>query len=197
MDRKFALFISFLCISNRFQSTLEQAPPRSKYISILQDSRDEPTPDGTFGYLYKTEDGIVSSARGGPNGAIQGGFSYTDPTGLKVNINYNAGSRASPTAVEPSSRQRTPEAPRYYGNEANPPAPARAPVYRPRPQPQYYDDPAQDIQYEAVETNPRYISRPRPKQTPRSRYIYRPQYYQPQPRRSQYIDNDIYEEYPY
>lgn len=89
----------------------------------------------------------MSSARGGPNGVIQGGFSYTDPTGLKVNINYNAGSRTSPTATEPSTRtdsgqyHEQPEVPAAsnYGNEINarPRVSARAPVYR--QEPEYYE----------------------------------------------------------
>nr|CAI5846727.1 unnamed protein product [Callosobruchus analis] len=50
--------------------------------------------------MYKTEDGILSVARGDPTGLIQGTFSYTDPTGLRVNYNYNAGNRKAP-AVAP------------------------------------------------------------------------------------------------
>ncbi|XP_018320125.1 uncharacterized protein LOC108733446 [Agrilus planipennis] len=64
--------------------------------TILQDSRDLPTPEGSFGFLYRTEDGIAHGARGDPNGQVHGRFTYTDPTGLKVNFNYNAGSRATP-----------------------------------------------------------------------------------------------------
>lgn len=72
---------------------------------------------GTFGYLYQTEDGIVSSARGDPSGKIQGTFSYTDPTGLKVNINYNAGSRFD---HRQNAQSASPTAQGYYNN-----APAR------------------------------------------------------------------------
>ncbi|KAJ8983260.1 hypothetical protein NQ317_015609 [Molorchus minor] len=104
----------------------------NQYASILQDTRNEPTPDGYFGYLYKTEDGIVSSARGDPSGVIHGTFSYTDPTGLKVNYNYNAGSRGPATARAPAA----PTAAKYY----NSPAPARYRYTEPEPdyEGQYY-----------------------------------------------------------
>ncbi|KAF5305463.1 hypothetical protein FQA39_LY01554 [Lamprigera yunnana] len=64
--------------------------------SILQDSRNLPQTDGTFGFLYRTEDGISHAAVGDPSGQVHGRFTYTDPTGLKVNFNYNAGSRTAP-----------------------------------------------------------------------------------------------------
>lgn len=69
---------------------------------------------GTFGYLYQTEDGIVSSARGDPSGKIQGTFSYTDPTGLRVNINYNAGSRYDNRQNAQAVPAATPTAQGYY-----------------------------------------------------------------------------------
>lgn len=50
---------------------------------------------GTFGFQYKTEDGISHAAQGDPTGFIQGTYSYKDPTGLKVNFNYFAGNRAT------------------------------------------------------------------------------------------------------
>lgn len=84
---------------------------------------------GTFGYLYKTEDGITSSARGDPSGKIQGKFSYTDPTGLKVNINYNAGSRFDGRNNQASS----PTAQGYYNMAPAHPAGSRIPE-------QYEDD---------------------------------------------------------
>lgn len=62
--------------------------------------------------MYQTEDGIVSSARGDPSGKIRGTFSYTDPTGLRVNINYNAGSRFDHRQMT----QAGPTAQGYYNN---------------------------------------------------------------------------------
>ncbi|KAB0800675.1 hypothetical protein PPYR_06414 [Photinus pyralis] len=64
--------------------------------SILQDSRNLPQTDGTFGFLYRTEDGIAHAAVGEPGGQVHGRFTYTDPTGLKVNYNYNAGTKTAP-----------------------------------------------------------------------------------------------------
>ncbi|XP_017767936.1 PREDICTED: putative uncharacterized protein DDB_G0294196 [Nicrophorus vespilloides] len=64
--------------------------------TILQDSRDLPKLDGTFGFLYRTEDGIAHAAKADPGGIVHGRFTYTDPTGLKVNYNYNAGSSVTP-----------------------------------------------------------------------------------------------------
>lgn len=79
--------------------------------------------------MYKTEDGIVSSARGDPSGVIHGTFSYTDPTGLKVNYNYNAGSRFTPGL-------------NYHKGHASAAAPARSGGADPRPsyQEEDYDD---------------------------------------------------------
>ena len=64
--------------------------------AILQDSRDLPKVDGRFGFLYRTEDGIAHAAKGEPGGVVHGRFTYTDPTGLKVNYNYNAGTGVTP-----------------------------------------------------------------------------------------------------
>ncbi|XP_072387245.1 uncharacterized protein [Diabrotica undecimpunctata] len=171
------------------QVSFAQAPSRKNiYASILQDARNEPTPDGTFGYLYKTEDGITSSARGGPNGVIQGGFSYTDPTGLKVNINYNAGSRTRPSAVEPSQKQQS--APKYYDNQSGS---RSAPVYR--NQPQYYEQPSQGYQeYQ----EPQY-QQPQTRYRPRQPAYIRPQRIEEvyQQRRNRPINNEIYDDYNY
>lgn len=71
---------------------------------ILQDTRDLPKTDGTFGFLYRTEDGIAHAAKGDKNGVIHGRFSYTDPTGLKVNYNYNAGSQVNNYAAADASQ---------------------------------------------------------------------------------------------
>ncbi|CAH1974569.1 unnamed protein product [Acanthoscelides obtectus] len=90
----------FICTSLYAGVVLSQNRHNS-YATILQDTRNEPTPDGTFGYMYKTEDGILSVARGDPTGLIQGTFSYTDPTGLRVNYNYNAGNRRAPAGAAP------------------------------------------------------------------------------------------------
>ncbi|KAK4881668.1 hypothetical protein RN001_004987 [Aquatica leii] len=86
--------ICFVVIS--LISSLIQAQNSRPYVnpSILQDSRNLPQTDGTFGFLYRTEDGIAHAAVGNPSGQVQGRFTYTDPTGLKVNYNYNTGSVA-------------------------------------------------------------------------------------------------------
>ncbi|CAH1974570.1 unnamed protein product [Acanthoscelides obtectus] len=60
----------FICTSLYAGVVLSQNRHNS-YATILQDTRNEPTPDGTFGYMYKTEDGILSVARGDPTGLIQ------------------------------------------------------------------------------------------------------------------------------
>lgn len=64
--------------------------------TILQDSRDLPKVDGRFGFLYRTEDGISHGAKSEGDGVVQGRYTYTDPTGLKVNFNYNAGTKRVP-----------------------------------------------------------------------------------------------------
>ncbi|KAK9887241.1 hypothetical protein WA026_021088 [Henosepilachna vigintioctopunctata] len=84
--------------------------------SILQDSRLEPKVDGTFGFLYRTEDGITSAARGNSDGKIQGRFTYTDPTGLKVNFNYNAGSRRAPGYINQGPEDDGTYDPKKYEN---------------------------------------------------------------------------------
>lgn len=55
-----------------------------------------PKVDGRFGFLYRTEDGIAHGAKSEGDGIVSGRYSYTDPTGLKVNFNYNAGTRKAP-----------------------------------------------------------------------------------------------------
>ncbi|KAJ8939168.1 hypothetical protein NQ314_011221, partial [Rhamnusium bicolor] len=119
-----------------------------------------------FGYLYKTEDGITSSASGDPSGVIHGTFSYTDPTGLKVNYNYNAGSRFTPgynynkgrpssVAAAPDSAP-APAAAKYHKISAPSSSRYREPEYQ--EEPQYYREPPQE-QY--VEPAPQYRSRSR------------------------------------
>ncbi|XP_066254985.1 uncharacterized protein [Euwallacea similis] len=96
--------------------------------SIIQDSRLEPKVDGTFGFQYRTEDGISHAAQGDPSGFIQGAYSYKDPTGLKVNFNYFAGARNGPAAAQeqpPLYRVPQYDAPPQSPNKNQPP------VYRP------------------------------------------------------------------
>lgn len=64
--------------------------------TILQDSRDLPKVDGRFGFLYRTEDGIAHAAKSEGDGIIHGRYTYTDPTGFKLNFNYNAGTKVTP-----------------------------------------------------------------------------------------------------
>lgn len=64
--------------------------------TILQDSRDLPKTDGRFGFLYRTEDGIAHAAKSEGDGIIHGRYTYTDPTGFKLNFNYNAGTKVTP-----------------------------------------------------------------------------------------------------
>ncbi|GJQ81569.1 hypothetical protein Trydic_g9946 [Trypoxylus dichotomus] len=91
MMLKFALFIVILSLIPHI------VHPQSFNPAILQDSRDLPKVDGRFGFLYRTEDGIAHAAKGEPGGQVRGRFTYTDPTGLKVNFNYNAGSKTVPS----------------------------------------------------------------------------------------------------
>ncbi|XP_045467594.1 uncharacterized protein LOC123676005 [Harmonia axyridis] len=105
--------------------------------SILQDSRLEPKVDGTFGFLYRTEDGITSAARGNPDGKIQGRFTYTDPTGLKVNFNYNAGSRRAPGYITDGPEDDGTYDPRKY----------ETPDQNLAPQPTYQNQPAAPRKY--------------------------------------------------
>ncbi|KAL3277242.1 hypothetical protein HHI36_012593 [Cryptolaemus montrouzieri] len=107
--------------------------------SILQDSRLEPKVDGTFGFLYRTEDGITSAARGNPDGKIQGRFTYTDPTGLKVNFNYNAGSRRAPGYINDDPTDDGTYDPKKYEN----------PNQRLQSQPAYQNYPAAPKKYSA------------------------------------------------
>ncbi|XP_048524983.1 uncharacterized protein LOC109532823 [Dendroctonus ponderosae] len=90
--------------------------------SIIQDSRVEPKVDGTFGFQYRTEDGISHSAQGDPTGYIQGSYSYKDPTGLKVNFNYFAGARNNANSSPPQGglpQYNRPE-PMEYPRETEP-----------------------------------------------------------------------------
>lgn len=64
--------------------------------TILQDSRDLPKTDGRFGFLYRTEDGIAHAAKSEGDGIVHGRYTYTDPTGFKLNFNYNAGTKVTP-----------------------------------------------------------------------------------------------------
>ncbi|KAJ8962194.1 hypothetical protein NQ318_018161 [Aromia moschata] len=130
---------AFVWIALCAQGVMSQSR-HNQYASILEDTRNEPTPDGHFGYLYKTEDGIVSSARGDPSGVIHGTFSYTDPTGLKVNYNYNAGSRFTPglgfKKGRVSDAAPAPTASKYYKDQA--PTSSRYREPEPNYDPQYY-----------------------------------------------------------
>nr|AYA49891.1 cuticular protein 11 [Leptinotarsa decemlineata] len=193
MSSSTTIFMAFAWTVFSVQLVASQHPPQSRhnlYASILQDSRNEPTPDGTFGYHYKTEDGITSVARGDPSGVIHGTFSYTDPTGLKVNYNYNAGARNTPASAPasgPAPARAAAPAPKYYNDPA--PVPrgrASQPVYR--EEPQYYSEPSQDQYDEPV---PQYRSRARPVYSePEDAY---------QSRRGRPIarENDIYDDYNY
>ncbi|XP_018567240.1 uncharacterized protein LOC108907891 [Anoplophora glabripennis] len=150
----------------------------NQYASILQDTRNEPTPDGHFGYLYKTEDGIVSSARGDPSGVIHGTFSYTDPTGLRVNYNYNAGSRFTPGL-------------NYHKPAA---APARAGV--PAPKARYQEPDYEDDGQYREQPEEQYVE-PAPQYRPRGRTTYREpvDVYQERRSRPPPGGNDLYEDY--
>lgn len=44
------------------------AAQRQLNPTILQDTRNLPKVDGTFGFLYRTEDGISHAAKGDSNG---------------------------------------------------------------------------------------------------------------------------------
>ncbi|GLV43613.1 Cuticular protein 100A [Carabus blaptoides fortunei] len=148
--------------------------------SILEDSRVHPTVDGSFGFLYRTQDGIAHAAKGDPGGAVHGRFTYTDPTGLKVNFNYNAGAQAI--------KQKQADQPQYQ--------PAPQPQYRPPPPAQQSQDQGrytqaqyeQDYEQPAYEQQPRY--RPAPAPAPRN-YAPAPQQYRPrQAQRNDIYDND-------
>ena len=172
--------------------------------TILQDSRDLPKVDGTFGFLYRTEDGIAHAAKGDSNGVIHGRFSYTDPTGLKVNYNYNAGSRVAPGYSEPPSSGQY-QQPKAQQQQPKPqyqqPQPRRE-EYREPPQYDYEETP----QY--VEPEPQYVPRTRPsartqQSRPSSRAQYSAQYRQPvqsppAQRRTRPVystHNDVYDDY--
>ncbi|KAI4458034.1 insect cuticle protein [Holotrichia oblita] len=110
--------------------------------AILQDSRDLPKVDGRFGFLYRTEDGIAHAAQGEPGGQVRGRFTYTDPTGLKVNFNYNAGSKTAPgyNYNEPLSSYEQNNYPQKSSNERN------------RPPQAQYEDQYDDGSYRAQES---------------------------------------------
>lgn len=46
--------------------------------------------------MYRTEDGIAHAAKSEGDGIIHGRYTYTDPTGFKLNFNYNAGTKVTP-----------------------------------------------------------------------------------------------------
>lgn len=152
--------LGLIALATFFGSTIAQKlRPSNINPSILQDSRDLPQVDGTFGFLYRTEDGIAHGAVGEPGGQVHGRFTYTDPTGLKVNYNYNAGSRTAPGY---NYEQKQPQ-------QENRPQPQPKPQGRPRPQPVYeeYDEP--QPQYEP-EYQPQVAHRLQPRPRPTQRY---------------------------
>lgn len=127
--------------------------------------------------MYRTEDGIQHAAKGNPDGVIQGRFTYTDPTGLKVNFNYNAGSRFTPGYT-------------YNSGGAN------GQPDEPEDDGQYHEDPS--IYYKGTPSQPNYAVPQSKYQTklepvPSTRPQYRPvdSYQQPISRRRQ---NDVYDE---
>jgi hypothetical protein len=176
--------------------------------SILQDSRDLPKVDGTFGFLYRTEDGIAHAAKGDSDGVIHGRFSYTDPTGLKVNYNYNAGSRVTPGYNyddTPTPKQPTP---RQYQAKQTRPTQTTPKQYQPEDdysEPQQYNDYEERPRYQ--EPQPQYVPRTRPSAGAQRRPSPRPQQYsdqyrepaqsyqQPRTRRPYATHNEVYEDY--
>ncbi|XP_044258771.1 glutenin, low molecular weight subunit-like [Tribolium madens] len=195
---------------------LHLAATQSFNPTILQDSRDLPKVDGTFGFLYRTEDGIAHAAKGDSNGVIHGRFSYTDPTGLKVNYNYNAGSRVAPGYTyddqptdngqyDPQKYQKQYQAtdngqhqpqkqyqptPKPYQRHQQDYEAYRQPQYEEAPQPQYVE--------------PKYVPQTRPptsQQRPVSRPLYSSQYsavenYPQRRTRPPYAThNEVYEDY--
>ncbi|KAJ8912797.1 hypothetical protein NQ315_002555 [Exocentrus adspersus] len=138
--------------------------------------------DCYFGYLYKTEDGIVSSARGEPNGVIHGTFSYTDPTGLRVNYNYNAGNRFTPGLNY--HKGRLPAAAPGAGRAAASSLKARYQDPDYEDDGQYREQPEDDY----VEPSPQY--------RPRARPSYRePDVYQERRGRLPPRGNELYDDY--
>lgn len=150
-----------------------------------------PKTDGTFGFLYRTEDGIAHAAKGDSNGVIQGTFSYTDPTGLKVNYNYNAGSKFTPG----------------YNYEAGPNIPYDDGQYREEYQREDYHQQYRQ-QTEAPQPQPQRQNRPQlqpeveSNYAPRSRPRYHSQYREPieehqqrrtRPSSSRY--NEVYDDF--
>ncbi|GLV39279.1 Ecdysone-dependent gene 78E [Carabus blaptoides fortunei] len=57
-------------------------------IAILRQDQ-EVNHDGTYHYVYETENGIHADEQGAPQGA-QGSFSYTSPEGEHVQLSYTA-----------------------------------------------------------------------------------------------------------
>lgn len=131
---------------------------------------------------------------------IHGTFSYTDPTGLKVNYNYNAGSRVAPGYnYEPIQA-----APKYSNYQST-----LSRYTEPEP---YYDDNYQELPREPQprpqpQPQPQPLPEYRPREAPRSQYRGRPrsraQYREPvdvySERRGRPIarENDLYDDYNY
>lgn len=131
--------------------SITSAHPQHYNPTILQDTRELPRTDGTFGFLYRTEDGIAHGAIGDSSGIVHGRFTYTDPTGLKVNFNYNAGSRVSPgydynappipVASQPVYSQPAPAAEPVYSSNAVSGSQPATPTYSSNPIPVYTSQP--------------------------------------------------------
>ncbi|XP_065157477.1 activating signal cointegrator 1 complex subunit 2 homolog [Atheta coriaria] len=188
MDYSIKFIFNFILVSLFITISFAQYNP-----TILQDTRNEPKVDGTFGFLYRTEDGISHAAKGEPGGHVVGRFTYTDPTGLKVNFNYNAGSgvtpkynyNAAPVASAP-----------VYNNQGivqeerrtKPPALQQQQQQQPiqqyqQPQQQYYAQPVQQQpqpqpQQQPIQQNFNY--QPVQNYQPAFQPVYQPQPLQPQ-----------------
>ncbi|CAH1130808.1 unnamed protein product [Ceutorhynchus assimilis] len=135
-------------------STFSQSQSRRFNPTIIQDSRIEPTSDGTFGFQYRTEDGISHAAQGDPSGYIHGSYSYKDPTGLKVNFNYFAGTRNVNSATQ-NVPESPPEPQQQYYSEPEPYQPAQE-EYIPRTRPpSSYPRPQYQSAYETRYTSSR------------------------------------------
>ncbi|KAL1505893.1 hypothetical protein ABEB36_005346 [Hypothenemus hampei] len=152
---KYVLFFCYVCTIKQIisQSNARYNP------TIIQDARLEPKVDGTFGFQYRTEDGISHAAQGDPNGFIQGTYSYKDPTGLKVNFNYFAGSRHNSNSApqqqdQVSSRYNAPQPyqePQEYRPRTRPPASYTSNQYQPS-----FDDRTQSSFNDIYNSNPQY-----------------------------------------
>ncbi|KAJ8979026.1 hypothetical protein NQ317_003129 [Molorchus minor] len=71
-------------------------PERQREIKILRQSQDI-SPDGTYQWLYETENGIAAQEQGGlktigneQGTAAQGSFQYTSPEGIPIALTYVA-----------------------------------------------------------------------------------------------------------